>query len=1167
MAKAAGVRAMGNSGVPMLFRFLTRRVPVLLIMMASVAAFAAPEAAPRPYNPPIAPASDEGVRAMKNFSAPEGFVFELFAAEPRLANPVAFHVDHQGNFYVAETYRHHKGVGDMRGHREWLVDDLASRTVEDRLVVMKKNLGADFANWVGEHDRIKMIRDTDGDGEADVDTVFADGFMDALTGIGAGLLADRGSIYYTCIPELWRLVDEDGDGKADQREVLSSGYGVHINFLGHDLHGLRKGPDGRLYFTIGDRGVSIKNPDGSRLEEPDTGAVFRCNMDGSGLEIVHRGLRNPQELAFDNYGNLFTGDNNSDGGDQARWVWIVEGGDSGWRIGYQWVAEPNPRGPWNAEKMWEPWHEGQPAHIVPPILNIGAGPSGLTFYPGTGMSSAYNDTFFLADFRGDAGRSLIHAFQVQPKGAGFELVNRRDFANHMLVTDVEFGMEPGIYFSDWTQGWDQPMKGRLYRIYESALEGDALHTEAVRLLGEGMAQRKEFELEALLGHADQRVRLEAQYALADLHAAALPIFSRAATGGKSLMARIHGVWGQWQLILQGDADATALVPLLEDESEEIRVQAARVLGDAAPPLVLPLLRKALGDSSPRVQFHAATSIGRLGVLDHSAASDLVELLRSNDNTDPNLRHAAVVGLQETATTEMLAALSLDPSPAVRLGGLLALRRLKSPEAGRFLIDSDPLVVEEAVRAIHDEMILDAYPALAALAEHASSVAFEKTYTWRRIVNAHFRLGQSENAATLARLATAEYIPEIARLGGLKALAAWSDPPALDPVTGEWRPRKPGTSEDVQEAVSPRLEELIQATSPELLLALASVCENHKIPGVEPTLATLVMDEATPVESRVRAMQYLGRMDGKRLRPLLEKTLDDGSELVRAESISQIAALDQPVARELIPARIESGGVAEKQAAIQAISTMDESLQEQLLVSLLEKLSRGGIDGAVQLDLLQTAEQAKPQAVKDALARREAPFDPNDLLAAYRPALLGGVAEKGRKIFFERAETQCLRCHSLEGQGGSQVGPELTGIGARVDREHILAAIVTPNAAIAAGFENVSVTLADGTYITGRLLQESETELVLEVPEEEDPFEDWTDADKPHSEVDVVAENSGSHGEAGGAVVAAPGTITKTIPKSSITARERALSSMPEGLAQFITLSELRDLVEFLASRK
>src|SRR5262249_57866800 len=117
------------------------------------------------------------------------------------------------------------------------------------------------------------------------------------------------------------------------------GYGVHVGFLGHDLHGLRMGPDGKLYFSIGDRGFNIQT-EGRTVAYPDTGAVLRCNPDGSALEVVATGLRNPQELAFDQYGNLFTGDNNADHGDAARWVYVVDGGDSRWRMGYQYMNSP-----------------------------------------------------------------------------------------------------------------------------------------------------------------------------------------------------------------------------------------------------------------------------------------------------------------------------------------------------------------------------------------------------------------------------------------------------------------------------------------------------------------------------------------------------------------------------------------------------------------------------------------------------------------------------------------------------------------------------------------------------------------------------------------------------------------------------------------------------------
>ena len=199
--------------------------------------------------------------------------------------------------------------------------------------------------------------------------------------------------------------------------------------------------------------------DKKKLYLPDEGCVLRCDPDGKNMEIVHRGLRNPQELAFDDYGNLFTYDNNCDSGDSARWVQITEGGDSGWRCGYQYgthmhtaaVPQGN-RGPWNAEKLWHLQHEGQPAYIVPPLAHFGNGPSGLTHYPGVGLNDKYKDHFFACDFTSNAGSSVIWSLSVKPLGASFEVSKSEAFVRGMVPTDCDFGPDGAFYWSDWTGG-------------------------------------------------------------------------------------------------------------------------------------------------------------------------------------------------------------------------------------------------------------------------------------------------------------------------------------------------------------------------------------------------------------------------------------------------------------------------------------------------------------------------------------------------------------------------------------------------------------------------------------------------------------------------------------------------------------------------------------------
>src|SRR4051794_37932891 len=82
-----------------------------------------------PYEKKIARASGEAERALGRMQLPAGLKAEVHAAEPLLANPVAFCFDEQGRIYVAETFRLHKGVTDNRNHSKWLDDELAARTV------------------------------------------------------------------------------------------------------------------------------------------------------------------------------------------------------------------------------------------------------------------------------------------------------------------------------------------------------------------------------------------------------------------------------------------------------------------------------------------------------------------------------------------------------------------------------------------------------------------------------------------------------------------------------------------------------------------------------------------------------------------------------------------------------------------------------------------------------------------------------------------------------------------------------------------------------------------------------------------------------------------------------------------------------------------------------
>ncbi|MGZ0163866.1 MAG: PVC-type heme-binding CxxCH protein [Planctomycetales bacterium] len=1116
------------------------------------------------YKPAIAPASNEGERALEGFKLPEGMVGSLFAAEPMLANPVAFAIDEKGRIFVAETFRQQHGVEDNRYHMNWLHDDLALQTVEQRVEMFRKHLGEKVYEYTAHHDRIRLLEDSDGDGKADKSTVYADGFNAIEDGTGAGLLARDGDVFYTCIPKLWKLRDEDGDGVADKRDALHHGYGVRVAFRGHDMHGLIMGPDGRVYFSIGDRGYNVETKEGTKLVRPDTGAVFRCEPDGTGLEVFAYGLRNPQELAFDDYGNLFTGDNNSDSGDKARWVYVVEGGDTGWRMYYQYLSD---RGPWNREKLWHPQHEGQAAYIIPPIANLGDGPSGLVHYPGVGLPERYKDHFFMCDFRGGPSNSGIRSFAVKPKGASFELVDSHEFIWKILGTDIDFGYDGSIYISDWVNGWDGLGKGRIYKFWHSDTPQTATPRSATTLMRAGMKTFTIDKVSTWLGHPDRRVRQEAQFEL--VKRKAIERLVLIATQVPRQLVRIHAIWGLGQIARQNPDLVQSeklrirhvLLDLMTDEDSEIRAQASRTLADNWPltnqnmnAQFVRTLRKSrsvngslvvvdeeetldppepsklahlLEDKNLRVRSFAAIAIGKLR--SRLSIQPLLKMLDDNPNKDPIVRHAAAFALSQSAGSEELAGLLPNAGPNARMGITLALRRQKSKELAKLLDDPEPLIALEAARGIHDEEIAEALPQLAALADEPMPSGDDglTDALVRRVMNANFRLGQKENAERVIKFATNASLSENLRVEALEELKMWDEPSPLDRVLGAWRPiAKKRDAGFIRDLLRPQLGGIISGSENVQKLG-AELAAKYGIQEVEPVLVAVAEDATKAASSRVAAIRALDRLNSTTITKLAETSLKDDSADVRVAAREISVRRNPDTAAETLAQAIATGTTIEQQAAIAQLAELKRVDADAVLSEWLSVLIEGNAPAVIHLDLLEAAKARGTESLLKQVGTFEQQLvDPTDPLSKYRVSLEGGSAKRGYDIFFGRTSATCRRCHSVQNSGGA-VGPDLSAIAKEKNREYLLEAIVAPNAKIAKGFEPVIAVMDSGKVYAGTKKSDDGETLKL---------------------------------------MLADGTVI-SLAKDEIDELAKGQSAMPADLIKHLSLADLRDLVEYLAQQK
>lgn len=642
---------------PLQSLILAAAVPAAVLLPAGL--FAAPTPGPLP-------------------SAPPDIEVTLVAREPLLRNPCALAFDSQGRLFVGQGPQYRNPKPTTPG------------------------------------DTIELLIDSDGDGVFDRTRTFAKG-LNCIQG-----LAWRGrDLYVANSPDLTIVRDLDGDDVADEYVLLYTDLGN----IEHALHGLNFAPDGRLYMSKGNsKGLNQPGrtapkaflylfgqtplpgaPDipPARVFTPETyratyqdpnddwgrmGGILRSNPDGSGLEIVSRGLRNPWDIGFDSEFNWLGTDNDQSDGDRILMPFF--GADYGWA------------------HTWSPDWTGRSHLPTVPISGpvfTGSG-TGVVFADNTALPAAYRGVWFINDFQ----HRITYMYRpswdgalLQPAGGKWQPFLRPGDALFNPV-DIDIGPDGALYLTGWGtalgaefKNGQQTNEGRLWRITaKEKLPGtDRLPSR------KGLRQEKRTfaELAQDLASPVAAFRSDASFELVRR--------GREMREPLAALARRPGIgsaqetWALWTLG-RIDRSDESLDRFFSDESVKLtlnaRIQSIGILGyrhrETRRTKPLPqFVIGALNSTEPRARFAAFQAIEQAP---HSSLLDPV-LDATAVETDRIAYYAAWRTLLAVAGPEELRRKLGDPRAGVRraaLLGLLSIDRLDEAGIRTFLKDSDPASV-------------------------------------------------------------------------------------------------------------------------------------------------------------------------------------------------------------------------------------------------------------------------------------------------------------------------------------------------------------------------------------------------------------------------------------------------------------------------------------------
>jgi putative membrane-bound dehydrogenase-like protein len=381
--------------------------------------------------------------ALKGLTVADGLMVETMATEPMLKNPTNIDVDERGRIWVTEAHNYRPGIN---------------------------------GNPVNpQGDRIMILEDTNADGKIDTAKVFYQG-PELNAPLGVCVLGNK--ILISQSPYVWAFYDDNADDKADRKEIIFQGIGGEQH--DHGVHSFSFGPDGKLYFSFGNEGKTLRDKNGRPVLDQDgeeigpkkyrQGMLFRCDPDATNVECLGDNFRNNYEAAVDSYGTIWQSDNDDDGNRGVRINYIMQRGNYGFTdemTGAGWQANRT-----NLEDSIpvRHWHLNDPG-VVPNMLQTGSGsPTGMVMYEGSLLPQSFQNQIIHCD----PGPNVVRAYPVQKQGGGYTatILNllKHEKDQWFRPADICIAPDGSLIIADWYDpgvgghaAGDQ-QRGRIYRV-------------------------------------------------------------------------------------------------------------------------------------------------------------------------------------------------------------------------------------------------------------------------------------------------------------------------------------------------------------------------------------------------------------------------------------------------------------------------------------------------------------------------------------------------------------------------------------------------------------------------------------------------------------------------------------------------------------------------------